>query len=254
MIVISFIFYLFVGFIAGFFGGLLGIGGGLIVVPALAFYFKHQGFPENSLMQVAIGTSLAAMVFTAASSAWSHYRSQGVNWTYFRALTPGMIVGSILGAVFADYLPSGALQLIFGFSIFWVGIYFILPSKMTDFTLNFNPNFLVLCLLGVIIGGLSAILGIGGGLMTVPLLTLLSVPLRNAISTSAVTGFFIAVAGAAAFAHFGYFYLPAFIGISIASVFAAPFGAKCTYSLPVPYLKGIFGSCLIIIGVYLFMQ
>ena len=119
------IIYVLIGLTAGLLGGLLGIGGGLVTVPSLLFAFHFLGLKFNHVMQVVVGTSLAAMVFTAASSALAHIFKKGVNWEFFFALAPGIIVGAILGAWIADILPSSKLELIFGIFMCAIGLYFI---------------------------------------------------------------------------------------------------------------------------------
>lgn len=252
--------YALIGLCAGFLSGLLGIGGGLVVVPTLLLTFHLLGFPEAHAMQIAVGTSLGAMIFTAASSAWAHYRQKGVWWHYFRLLAPGVVVGAITGALLADYLTSQKLILIFGISVIAIGGYFLLPLKQREDNKPYFPHFLMQNAIGIFIGGLSSILGIGGGIITVPVLTAMHIPLRNAISTSAVVGFLIAVVGALSFlllgmkhqlmaGSVGYLYLPAFFGIAITSTLAAPYGAKCTYIWPTDLLRHIFGAGLIIAGI-----
>lgn len=255
------ILYIFIGLLSGFFGGLLGIGGGLIAVPSLLFTFYLINLPQTYAMQLAIGTSLGAMIFTAASSAWAHYRQKGVYWDFFCKLAPGILIGTILGSLIADYLPSKELKLIFGLFILIIGFSFLVPPE-TLMIKNplIQPNISHMSLMGVVIGTTSSLLGIGGGIMTVPVLTLFQVPLKNAISTSAVTGFLIAVVGAVSFLYLGldketisgslgYLYLPAFIPIGIAAALAAPFGAKLAYRLPQIVLSRIFGIFLIIVGI-----
>lgn len=265
MVFSSIIIFILIGCIAGFLGGLLGIGGGLVVVPGLMLYFTLYGFRENTMMHVAVGTSLAAMVFTAGASAFTHYKANSVHWKFYYALAPGIIIGSILGSLFADLLPSRDLAFIFGVSIFCIGLSYMLPSKKQPESTpqpQVTPHVLLIGALGVGIGALSTILGIGGGVLTVPLLSFFRVPLRNAIATSAVTGFLIAFFGAVSFLYFGlgkssyhdsvgYIYLPAFICIGLVSCLGAYFGAKCTYIFPVQLLRRIFGGFAIFVGIYI---
>jgi uncharacterized protein len=253
--------YALIGVLAGFLGGLLGIGGGLIVVPALLAMFHLQSLPDTYAMQVAIGTSLGAMIFTSASSAWTHYRQRGVLWPLFCQLAPAVIVGAILGAVVADYLPSHSLKRFFGLSVILLGAYFLFPMRELA---PRQPTPLILVCLGTLIGGFSSLLGIGGGIMTVPVLTILRIPLRNAIATSALIGFCIAFIGALSFlllgfsrntyeGSVGYLYLPAFVIISITSLISASYGAKMTYILPVMTLRRLFGALLIMMGLWMLL-
>ena len=252
--------YMIIGILAGFLAGLLGIGGGLITVPSLLLIFHLLDFPTPYAMQMAVGTSLGAMVFTAASSAWAHYKQKGVNWHLFNLLTPGIVIGALLGAIIADELPSKQLALLFGCFICLIGLYFLLPSKSLEERNCVPPHFLMCSVVAIFIGAISTILGIGGGMIIVPMLTAFHTPLRNAISTSAVIGFFIAFIGALSFLYLGlkqqtsteslgYLYMPAFIFISLTSSISAPFGAKLAHALPTAALKRIFGIVLIIVGI-----
>lgn len=261
MTLVAFTAYLIIGILAGLLGGLLGIGGGLVSVPALLALFQYLEFPSNYMMQVAIGTSLGSMVFTAASSAYAHFLKKGINWKAFYLLSPGIFLGSIVGALVADYIPSKKLELIFGICECCIGIYFLLPynRKEENGEIQFmNPIFL--SIIGLGIGSISTILGIGGGIITVPILTAFGMSIRSSISTSAMTGFQIALIGAISFLYFGlsaktwqgsigYLYIPAFISIGIISSLAAPFGAKLAYSLPTKILRPFFGIVLIVVGV-----
>lgn len=256
---LALIIYAATGVVAGFLGGLLGIGGGLIVVPALTFTFYLLDFPQTSLVHLAVGTSLAAMVFTAAASAYAHFRKKGINWKFFRGLAFGIIFGCIGSALVAKYLSSKHLGMIFGFFECVVGVYFcFFRQKESQGSLK-EPFFLVIAAIGVGIGGLSTLLGIGGGIITVPVLSAFRVPMKNAIATSAATGFVIAIIGAFSFlvigikekvvaGSIGFLYLPAFILIAITAALTAPIGAKLTYVLPTPFLKRLFGVVLLIGG------
>jgi uncharacterized protein len=252
--------YLLIGIFAGFFAGLLGIGGGLITVPALLLIFHRLGFPAETIMQTAIGTSLAAMVFTSASSAWAHYLKKGVYWHIFIPLIPGIFIGSILGAFIVSILPSKSVALIVGISECLIGFYFFLPK--TTYGKEWDFRGWMFALVGVIIGIISTVLGIGGGVITVPILTVLKVPIRNAISTSAVTGFLIAIVGAISFLllgfqhankaeTIGYLYIPAFLIIGVSSTLIAPIGARYAYIFPTEILKKVFGLLLIGIGFWM---
>lgn len=264
MTLFLFIIYVTIGIFAGFFSGLLGIGGGILSVPALFLTFNYFGFPKEYVMQMALGTSLGAMVITAASSAWSHHLQKGVYWNYFFSLAPGVILGGILGAIIADYLSSKALSLIFGICLCIIGLYFLTPS--TEYEEKGCPRSSsspLLSLVGLIVGTLSTLLGIGGGIITVPILThFFPISLRNAISTSAATGLLIASIGAVSFLSLGmrheeiqggtgYLNLPAFLCIGIVSSFSAPYGAKLAYTLPTVILRRVFGIMMMIVGIWM---
>ena len=253
------IFYAITGILAGFLGGLLGIGGGLIAVPSLALIFHYLGFSEDYSMQTAVGTSLGAMVFTTASSAWAHFKHKGILWNLFISMAPGLLIGAFLGALIADNLPSKQLKILFGYFVCLVGAYFLFLDKARRFHGD-NSNPIVIFLWSTLIGTISSVLGIGGGIFTVPLLTYFHTPFRNAVSTSAATSFLIALIGALSFlfigltkstlnSHGGYLYMPALISIGLASSLAAPYGAKLVHTLPTKILKKVFGVFLIAIGI-----
>ena len=257
------IIYVLVGAVAGFLGGLLGIGGGLVTVPALLVTFTLLGFPEASSMRVAIGTSLGAMVFTSCVSAISHLLRNGIYWPLFRTLTPGIVVGAVLNALLAKRLSGNELKLLFGFFECVCGLYFCFfrqKKRVQEFKI---PNFLILFVIGLGVGALSTLLGIGGGLVTLPILLSFGTPMKNAIATSAAMGFFTAIVGTVSFlliglhektfeGAIGYLYVPAFITIGIASMLAVPLGVKLTYRLPTSLLKRIFGVILILAGISMF--
>lgn len=254
-----YIFYALIGILAGFIGGLMGVGGGIVVVPALLFIFYLLDYPAAHAMQVAVGTSLAAMVFTAASSAYAHFKKKGIYWNLAAILAPGIIVGAILGSLIADALSSEVLTICFGVFLILVGLQFFISKQIKE-SEHKNPHLVTIGVMGFIIGALSSIFGIGGGIITVPFLTAFHTPMKNAISTSAFTGFLIAFFGAISFLYLGlkhktfsgnlgYINIPAFICISMTSIFSAPLGAKVAYALPTEILKRIFGFVLILIGV-----
>jgi uncharacterized protein len=251
--------YAGIGIVAGFTSGLLGVGGGIIVVPSLLVCFYLIGFPEESLMQRAIGTSLAAMIFTAGASAWSHWKY--VNWSIFKALVPGILLGAFLGALIAHWLPTKLLQVIFGLFLCLFGIYFLWTAAIKEFKREIEPHFVIINILGLFIGALSSILGLGGGIVTVPALTILGIAMKNAISTSALTGFFIALMGTFSFLYFGlkqetaesagYIYIPAFIIIGLAAAAMAPIGARFAHKTSTVILKRVFGVYQLCVGVLL---
>lgn len=255
MTLIAAALYSIIGISAGLIGGLLGIGGGLIVVPALLLVFQWQDFP--SAMHMAVGTSLAAMIFTSAASAWAHLKQKGIAWELFLAFAPGIITGAMVGCMLADRAPGQELKWVFEILLCCIGVYLLLFSKREESKLiSITPKPFIVNFLGVMIGMFSSLLGIGGGVMTVPLLTILQAPLKNAISTSAVTGFLVAVTGSSFFimlglkqehsdGSIGYLYLPAFLIISLFSSLTAPYGAKLAYVLPTATLTRIFGLFLI---------
>ncbi len=256
--------YLGVGVVAGILAGLLGVGGGLVVVPALIIAFNLQGIPDTVLMHLAVGTSLATIVFTSIASIRAHHKRGAVLWRLFIQLTPGIVVGALLGAAVAGLLPGAELRMVFG-------IYAITVALQMGLDLKPSPNrqlpgFLGMGLVGTLIGTVSAVVGIGGGSMTVPFLAWCNVEVRKAVATSAACGLPIAVAGAAGFVvsgwqvadlpeySSGYLYWPALVGITAASTLFAGFGAKLAHSLPARTLKRVFAVFLLGIGLHLLLS
>ena len=252
------IIYLLLGVFAGLVAGLLGVGGGLIIVPVLVFIFTDQGLAEHLIVHLAVGTSLATIVFTSISSVRAHHQHGAVLWPVFWQLTPGIVVGAWLGAAFADVLASDQLRRFFGVFELLVAIQMTFNVKPRPHRqLPGRPGMLGA---GGVIGAISAIVGIGGGTMTVPFLVWCNVVMRKAVATSSACGLPIAIAGATGFIvtgwnaidlpaySSGYVYWPAFLGIVIASILTAPIGARLAHRLPAAQLKRIFAILLYILG------
>jgi uncharacterized membrane protein YfcA len=250
--------YLLLGAFAGTVAGLLGVGGGLVIVPALALLYEHLGISGPHTMHLAIGTSLATIIVTSLSSVYAHHRRGAVLWPVFAAIAPGLIVGALLGAAVADHLRSDMLRIAFG-------VFELLVALQMWFGARPAPHRQLLSaygmtVAGIIIGFVSAIIGIGGGTMTVPFLAWSNVPIHQAVATSAAGGFPIAVAGAIGFIvtgfhepglpdySFGYLYLPAFLGIIVTSILFAPLGARLAHALPTAQLKKFFALFLAVLG------
>jgi uncharacterized protein len=250
--------YLAVGAFAGFLAGLLGIGGGLVIVPALVFIFAAQGFPAEYLMHFALGTSLASILFTSVSSVRAHQAHGAVEWRVVRGVAPGIVVGTLLGTLLAAQLSTYFLKVFFIVFIYYVAVQMLLnikpkPSRQI-------PGLAGLFAAGGVIGGVSSLVGIGGGTLSVPFMTWCNIKLHQAIGTSAAIGFPIAAAGAVGFwlngaalenlpaYSWGFVYLPGLAGLVVASVLTAPFGARLAHRLPVARLKKIFAVLLLLLG------
>lgn len=252
--------YLGTGAVAGLLAGLLGVGGGLVIVPALAALYAMRGFPADSLMHYAIGSSLATIVPTSIASLVSHHRRGGIHWLAVRGLTPGIVLGALAGAWLAARITSPDLRLLFGGFELLVALQLI--SGRQPAAHRRLPGAAGLGFAGAVIGAVSAVLGIGGGTLTVPFLLWNGVDILRAVATSAACGLPIALAGAAAFAmqatdggalqaagmHTGFVYWPAVAGIVSTSILAAPLGARLAHYLPKPVLQRIFAFLLVMIG------
>lgn len=258
-LVLLFALYLGLGALAGTLAGLFGIGGGLVIVPVLIFSFGLQGVAPEVAAHLAVGTSLATIVFTSISSVRSHHIKKGVRWEIFRPMTAGIVVGAMLGAWTASLLSGAMLELIIGVFVILVAVKMLLdvnPKPGRDV-----PGNVGLGGAGAGIGWASAIFGIGGGTLTVPFLSWCNVRMQQAVGTSAACGLPIAIAGALTNIvtgwqqpqlpelSVGFIYLPALLGIVLTSVVFARFGANLAHRLDAKVLKRIFAVLLIIVGI-----
>lgn len=246
------------GAFAGFLAGLLGVGGGLIIVPVLTFIFTAHHFPGAYVVHLALGTSLASIVFTSISSFRAHHAHGAVNWRIWRQITPGIITGTLAGSVLAAWLPTAFLKAFFVVFLFYVGTQMLLDIRpKASRALPGRPGMFAA---GNVIGAVSSLVGIGGGTLSVPFMTWCNVRLHEAIGTSSAIGFPIAVAGAVGYVanglrvgglpegSLGFVYLPALGAIAVASVLTAPLGARLAHRLPVKKLKKIFALLLYTLG------
>jgi len=267
------LYYLIAGSIAGILAGLFGIGGGMIIVPALIYIFKAQGVPEDALTHIGIGTSLATIIVTSISSLRAHNSRGGVNWSVWKRMAPGLMIGSLLGAAVASIIHGNSLQAIIGIGAFLAGLKMLFMKNKTLEENDFSklPTPIGQTGLGGFIGVVSAIFGIGGGTLTVPILSYCGLKIKNAVGTSAACGLPIASAGAIGFFIFGQFVEPnvkaalprgvfgflhiyAFVCVSFASFFTARIGAKLAHKLPATTLKKAFAVLLLIVGVKLVLN
>ena len=256
--------YCFLGFVVGVLAGMLGVGGGVIIVPALYLLFASQQIPHDVIPHMAVGTSLACIVFTSLSSMRAHHGRNSVDWTIVWRITPAIVTGTLIGSWVAILLPVRFLQWVFVVFLFSLTVQMFRTPRERAPGARLGP--LGLSVAGGLIGSLSSMVGIGGGSMIVPLLTWCNVAMRMAIGTSAAIGFFIAVSGSAGSIitglrvsglpphTLGYVHVPALAGIAMMSVLTAPLGARLAYRLPVPLLRRGFAILLFIIGCRLILD
>jgi len=250
------------GSCTGFAAGLLGIGGGMILVPFLSFLFTLYGFDSNIVVHVAIATSMATILFTSLSSVRAHHQRGAVRWDIVLTLAPGILIGGILGGgkLFA-ILKTSWLSFIFaGFVSF--SAYQMLLNKKPQPSRTL-PSKTGMFGVGSFIGFLSSLVGAGGGFVSVPFMTWCNISMHNAVATSAALGFPIALSSAIGYiisgygnpslpaGSLGYVYLPALASIAIASVITAPLGAKAAHQLNVAQLKKIFAIVLFCLAAYM---
>lgn len=262
-VVMEYLLYLGVGAVAGLLGGLLGIGGGLVIVPVLVYSFTARGFDPAVLTQMAVGTSLATIIFTSFSSTKAHHQRGAVRWELARHIIPGIVMGTAIGALIAHFMPGHHLQLLIGSFAILMALQMLTnwrPGQSPSDT-GVLPGSSGLLAGGGIIGTASALFGIGGGSLTVPWLSYLGVRMQEAVATSSACGMAIAIAGATGFMvagwglialpveAIGYIYLPAFIGISISSILFARLGVSLAHRLPAETLRKLFAMLLVVVGI-----
>ena len=266
--------YALTGVFAGLMGGMLGLGGGIIIVPVLHYVFTKQGFEPSVVMHQAVTTSLATIIVTSVFATYEHHRKEMVSWFFVNKVAPGIFLGACLGVLVADSVSSSALRTVFGcFEILvatqiWFGLK---PKPMsTEFFSSHTqkkerytklPEKGVFIFTGAIIGLFSTILGIGGGTLTVPFLLWLNQHMRSAVAISSacsipialvatITFIFVSRDNSNIFTHsIGYLYWPAALIIVMMTIFFAPIGARLAHYLPIEILKRIFAVLLMFIGV-----
>lgn len=254
----EFALYVLLGACAGVLAGLFGVGGGIIIVPVLVFSFTLQGFEPSVLTHLAVGTSLATIVFTSINAIIEHHRRGAVQWPIFVWMTVGILIGAGIGAKTASLIQGPMLQKIIGVFALLVAVQMALDLKpKASRGIPGKPG---LTLAGVVVGWASAIFGIGGGSLTVPLLTWRSLPMQQAVATSSACGLPIALASAVSFMilgwhdpqlpehSLGFVYLPALVGIAATSMFFARYGARLAHKLSPRLLKRLFAALLFSVG------
>ena len=253
--------YLLLGAFVGILAGLLGVGGGLIIVPALVAIFLAHGMSNEVIMHLALGTSLASILATSIASAISHHKKNAVIWPDVYKLSIGIMAGAWCGGAIAGLLTTSILKPVFAIFELFVAGYMLWGHKPQAHT--HTPSLLNFNLSGGVIGAVSSIVGIGGGTMSVPWLMWHGRSIHKAIATSAAVGFPIALSGSLSYLYIGwqhtalpeytlgFIYLPALIGIILSSVIFAPIGASIAHRLDVNKLKKIFSFLLITLAIYL---
>lgn len=251
--------YLALGAVVGLLAGLFGIGGGTILVPALTSLFLLQGFPDDQVIHMALGSSMAAILFTSLASLRAHHSRGAVLWPVFWRLAPGIVAATFLTALLTAWIPARYLAILFACFLGWVSI-----RMMREFQPRPSrklPGTAGLALAGMMIGSFSALVAIGGGTLTVPWLIWHNVDVRSAIGTSAAVGFPIALSGSAGYllsgtsveglppGFVGFIYLPAVLLVSAASFVTAPLGVRLSHALPVRTMRRLFAFFLLLMAI-----
>ena len=246
--------YAAVGAAAGFFAGLLGIGGGAIMVPLLVMLFEAQGLPKAHILHLAVGTGMVSILFTSLSSMRAHAARGAVRWDLALALTPGILAGGLLGSAITAWISTQVFAALFTVVVFFAATNILIDRKPKPS--RALPGVLGSMLVGVVISFFSTLAALGGAFLTIPFALYCNVPMLQAIGTAAIVGFPIALAGGIGFIaagwrqsglpphSIGYVYLPAVLGITLASVLTAPVGAAAAHRLPTKHLKRVFALLL----------
>ena len=246
----------------GFLAGLLGIGGGMLMVPFITLIMAGRGVAPDLAVKMAIATSMATIIFTSISSVRAHHRRGAVRWDIVKRLAPGIVVGSIIGSMGVFALLKGSyLAIFFGLFVSFSATQMFLDKKPKP--TRRMPGAAGQFAAGGVIGFLSGLVGAGGGFISVPFMTWCNVAIHSAVATSAALGFPIAVANVLGYVvsglnvqdlpagSFGYIWLPALTVIAVCSFFTAPLGAKAAHKLPVSKLKRVFASILYVLAAYM---
>jgi uncharacterized membrane protein YfcA len=246
----------------GFLAGLLGIGGGMLMVPFITIIMGQRGVPADLAVKMAIATSMATIIFTSVSSVRAHHKRGAVRWDIVKRLSPGIVIGSLAGSLGVFALLKGtALAIFFALFVGFSATQMFLDKKPKP--TRQMPGTGGQLAAGGVIGFISGLVGAGGGFISVPFMTWCNVAIHNAVATSAALGFPIAVANVLGYViaghsveglpagSFGYIWLPALAVIAACSVFTAPLGAKAAHSLPVKKLKRVFATILYLLAAYM---
>tara|TARA_Y100000590_G_C15731819_1_gene1017303 strand:- start:1803 stop:2624 length:822 start_codon:yes stop_codon:yes gene_type:complete len=256
LFIILFIAFLLTGIFSGFVAGLLGVGGGIIIVPITYFVLNYLGYSNDVIMHVAVASSLGIIVFTSISSILSHIKLNNVDYYVIKKWSPGIILGSVLGSIYASSIPGDSLLFIFVFLLFLVSINMFFQKKIFLLGSNIPKNFLLNFFISNCIGFLSSLIGIGGGSFSVPTLSAFSKSIHKAVGTSAVIGFFIALPGVLTYSFLGsnnndlppysigYANLVIIFIVASTSIFSANMGAKFSSKTKTSTLKKIFAVFL----------
>lgn len=245
------------GAIAGTLAGLLGIGGGIVIVPIVTLLFESQGLEEGMAIKMALGTSLATIIVTAITSIYTHHRKRAVDWNIFTMMAPGILAGSLLGAWFADLIPGKILYIAFIIFLFAVSLQMAFSRVSAHRGL---PGRLAINGISTGFGVVSALMGVGGGSLNVPFLSYCGIPIKRAIATAAAIGLPIAISATIGYivgglneenlpaGSIGYVNLPVFGGVVAASLIFAPLGATLAHKLPDLLLRRFFAVFLFVLA------
>jgi uncharacterized membrane protein YfcA len=250
--------YVATGAFVGFLAGLLGIGGGMTMVPVLAAMFTAQQLAPDHAVHLALGTGMASIMFTSSASVRAHHRLGGVDWSLVRRLGPGMVVGTLLATALSGWVPQRALALAFSVIVYAGATQIVLGRKPS--AARTLPGTSALVPIGLLIGVVCGLVSAGGAFMTVPFMLFCGVAMTTAIGTGAALGVPVAVVGTLGYVFsglhaaalppltLGFVYVPALLGLVAGSVLTAPMGARAAHRMPVPTLRRIFAALLYVLA------
>lgn len=257
--------YVVLGAFTGFFAGLFGIGGGLVLVPVLGFLFEAQHLTtQNNNHLLALGTSMAAIILSAAFSTRTHHNHGAVNLSIVRTMTPGLLLGTVLGTLFASRVSPFYLTIFFALFVYFAALQMLLNFKPKP--TRQLPGLGSMTLIGCGIGAVSSLVSIGGGTLSVPFMLYHNIPLKHAIGTSAALGFSIAIGGTLGYIvtglaldnlpphSLGFVYLPALVLLATGSFFTTPIGARATHRLPIKLLRRGFAVLLLVLATKMLLK
>ncbi len=256
--------YLLGGAVTGLVAGLFGLGGGVVLVPLLLYLFSLQGLPEDHIPVMAAATALSTILITAAAAGHRYHRYGTVDWEVSRWLLPGFAMGALAGSFIATVIPAAYLKIFFAFYLWWAA--WRVAYKWQPH-LGHRPPHLheILPLSGFAIGLVSAMLGVGGGTMTVPLLLKLGFPMPIPLAVSVICTLPAALTGTLGYIFWGlgrddlppealgYVYLPASFAVMLVSPFTAPLGVHLAHTIPSDLLKRLFAGLLLFLGTRIFL-
>jgi len=271
MLITVFATCLLLGAIVGFLSGLLGIGGGLVIVPVLVYILPLFNISTSDVMTIALATSLASIVITSSSAAYAHHKNNNVPWVLTKKLMLTVSVGALVGAFIADSLSANSLTNIFAIAVILLASYMLFSIKVDKNKQNINdslklPSDLLLRAIGLFTGIIASLMGIAGGAILIPTLSYCKMPLRHTIGVATVCGMMVASFGSVGYIitgwqqpnlpqwSLGYIYLPALFGIILSSSLFAPLGVKLAARLPVSTLKKFFACFLILVAIKMVWQ
>jgi uncharacterized membrane protein YfcA len=250
--------YAAIGAFVGFLAGLLGIGGGMTLVPILAALFSVQGLTPDHTVHLALGTAMASVMFTSSASVREHHRLGSVDWTIVRRLAPGMVAGTLLSTLASGWIAQRLLALSFAVIVYAGAVQLMLGRKPK--AARTLPGTASTLAIGLLIGVICGLVSAGGAFLTVPFMLFCGVAMHTAIGTAAAVGIPVAVIGTVGFVatgwrvdalpawSIGFVFVPALAAIVVASMVTAPFGARAAHRLPVATLKRVFALLLIVLA------